>query len=181
MKHSRYAIEQFAGRIHDILQIGEDRDEKDKDKTGALSHADLVLIAQKLAPDIDGDALDDIADEAEEAESPAHAVESMIMKARWIARPARRSRPTRADTDAAIADWQLQTKHSEFENTHGPPKIRKAPSQSKAEATVPTTGTSTADPLRNPGKAPAHNSRPAGGDPAHNRITTPAPAVLTAG
>jgi hypothetical protein len=135
VKHSRYAIDQWAGRIDRTLQLGED--ESVKDAPPAIPHSDLLLIARQKAPELDEDILDDIANEALGHKNSANAVHSLLSLTCWNARKDGRKNPTSADAQAAIQEWKLQPAHDEFENASGPPKIRQKPAPLKPSAATP--------------------------------------------
>ncbi len=121
MKDTKWAIEQWAGRLHDVTLFGSDAD--DSAAAPALNPDDILAIAAQKFPDVDNAVLEEIASEAYDTNTAPHTVEAILLQACWLARKAGRSTPTEADARLAIQEWKRQPAHEAFERRSGPPAI----------------------------------------------------------
>jgi len=113
LNKTRWAIEQHAGRLHDVVTFGVDRD--DTEAPPVFSSQDILKIAAVKFPDIAEEVREKIAIAAQETTSPAQSIEALAKSAKWKARKAGRTSPTAIDAKEAIAELKSRTSHEAIE------------------------------------------------------------------
>jgi len=113
MKNTSWAIEQHAGRLHDTVSFGCDRD--DMEASPVLSRRDVLNITAMKFPDIAEGVREQIAVAAYGTNTPPQSIDALAKAAKWKARKAGRTTPNTLDAQEAIADWQARTSHEDIE------------------------------------------------------------------
>jgi hypothetical protein len=149
VKKTRFAMEQFFGRIYRTVQL-----------PGTLDLADLIAVARIHFPEFGDEDLEEIADQAEVSENYLQTVEAIAKLTRYIARREGHRRITGSDIQAAIDEIMPRLPGKTLDSSLGAdqqPGTGRAPARAAERAIKPSL------------KAPARAVQPSGMKPTVGR------------